>query len=82
MNMEYLLSARERIPNVPLLINVVARRVLQLNAGQRPMIKPESPNMQTVDMALLEISEGKLTAEINFAASPLDDGKDKVISLA
>lgn len=70
MNMNYLETAKERIPNVPLLINLVARRVRQLNQGQRPLIKPDAPNMPKMDLALKEIAEGKLTAEINYAPPP------------
>ena len=43
MNIEYLEQARERVPNIPLLINMISRRVRQLNAGQRPLIKPDKP---------------------------------------
>ena len=80
MNMEYLEKAKERIPNIPLLINVVARRVRQLNAGQRPMLKPDGPNMPMVDLALREVAEGKLTAEITFTPTPAVEA-DNVISL-
>lgn len=66
MNTKYLESAKDRIPNIPLLINVVARRVRQLNRGQRPLLKPDSLQMPHLDIALKEIAEGKLTAEIAF----------------
>ena len=59
-------EARVRIPSIPLLINVVSRRVRQLNAGMRPYVKPKSRTEERVDIALREISEGKLTAEIGF----------------
>jgi len=36
MNATYLEKAKERMPNIPLLVNVVSKRVRQLNAGQRP----------------------------------------------
>ena len=80
MTMEYLEKAKVRVPNIPLLINVVARRVRQLNAGQRPMLKPDSPNMPMVDLALREVAEGKLTAEINFTPAPPTEA-NSVISL-
>ncbi len=80
MNTDYLEKARERIPNVPLLINVVAKRVRQLNAGQRPMYKPERRDVQPMDIALREIAEGKLTAEINYTPPPAED-ENKVINL-
>lgn len=80
MNVSYLDSARKRIPNVPLLINVVARRVRQLNAGQRPLVKPDNANMQNADLALKEIAEGKLTAEIHYTPAPAAGG-DNVITI-
>ena len=56
-------KAQERMPNIPLLVNVVARRVRQLNAGQRPMVKPENQNTSNFELCLREIAEGKLAAE-------------------
>ncbi len=82
MNTNYLDGAKERIPNVPLLINVISRRVKQLNQGQRPMVKPDDMRMPNLDIALKEVSEGKLTAEMAFI--PADDtpvAEEKVISL-
>jgi len=67
VNPNYLELAKERISNVPLLINVVSRRVRQLNQGHRPLVKPDSPQMPNMDIALKEIAEGKLSAEISFA---------------
>ncbi len=66
MNTKHLEAAKDRIPNVPLLINVVARRVRQLIRGQRPLLKPDTPQTPFLDIALKEIAEGKLTAEIAF----------------
>jgi DNA-directed RNA polymerase subunit K/omega len=40
--------------------------VRQLNAGMRPYLKPLSQNEEKVDIALREIVEGKLTAEIGY----------------
>jgi len=81
MNISYLDQAKERVNNVPLLINMVSRRVRQLVAGQRPLIKPDNPNQPPMDIALKEIAEGKLTAEINFTAQPRPSSEDSVISL-
>ena len=81
MNISYLDQAKERVNNVPLLINMVSRRVRQLVAGQRPLIKPDSPSQPPMDIALKEIAEGKLTAEINFTAQPRPSSEDNVISL-
>lgn len=64
LNTVYLESAKARIGNVPVLINLVSRRVRQLNSGQRPLVKPDFPHMERLDIALKEIAEGKLEAEI------------------
>ncbi len=64
MNPTYLEKAKEQMPNIPLLVNVVSKRVRQLNAGQRPLIKPDTPDMDKLDLALKEVAEGKLTAEL------------------
>lgn len=70
MNPELLLLAKQRMPCVPLLVNVVSRRVRQLNAGMRPYVKPKDATEANVDIALREIAEGKLTAEIGFFEAP------------
>lgn len=70
MNTIYLEKAKSREPNVPRLINMVSRRVKQLIAGERPMVKPDHAHMEHMDLALKEIAEGKLTAEIIFSEKP------------
>lgn len=67
MNKDLLKTAQERIPNTAVLINAVSRRVRQLNSGDRPFLKP-FPNEEPEDLALREISDGKLTVEIDFSA--------------
>lgn len=67
MNIELLEQAKSRIPNVPVLINMVSKRVRQLNSGFRPYIKPLHPNEDKLDIALREIGEGKLIAEMEFS---------------
>jgi len=76
LNVTLLEKAKERVPSVPLLINMVSKRVQQLNAGFRPYVKPESANEDRLDTALREIAEGKLIAEIDFegAAAPKSIG--------
>ena len=74
MNQSYLEQAKERMPNTPLLINVVSKRVRQLIQGNRPLTKPDNVNMSNKDLALKEIAEGKLTAEISFV--PINKGPD------
>ena len=69
MNVELLEAAKARVPSVPILINMVSLRVKQLNSGFRPYVKPESPNEEKLDIALREIADGKLIAELDFAAT-------------
>lgn len=69
MNVELLMAAKSRIPSVPVLINMVSKRVRQLNAGYRPYVKPNSANEEKLDIALREIADGKLIAEMDFTAT-------------
>lgn len=80
MNISYLDQAKERVNNVPLLINMVSRRVRQLISGQRPLVKPDHPNQPPMEIALKEIAEGKLTAELGFVAPPRPTSSD-ILSL-
>lgn len=64
VNIEYLNKAKEKQPNIPLLINMVSRRVRQLNSGLRPLVKPDHPHMERMDIALKEIAEGLLECEM------------------
>ncbi len=73
MNPELVKSAKQRMPNVPLLINIVAKRVRQLNSGMPPYVRPKSRDEEKVDIALREIIEGKLTAEIDYAAAASEE---------
>jgi DNA-directed RNA polymerase subunit omega len=59
----YLEPAQQRIPCPELLINVVRRRVRQLVQGHRPLTQID-PRMDFSEIALKEISEGKLTYEL------------------
>lgn len=77
MNVELLNKAKTRVQSIPVLINMVSKRVRQLNAGFRLYIKPNSPNEEKIDIALREIVEGKLIAKIDFASSAVADD-DKV----
>lgn len=87
MNSYYLEQATERIPNKPVLINVIAQRVRHLNNGDRALVKPDGPYMEKIDIALKEVAEGKLNAEIGLSSAGRDTEKtveksgDKVISL-
>lgn len=76
MNANYLELAKQKVPNIPLLINIVSRRVRQLNQQARPMVKADTPQMSNMNIALKEIAEGKMSAEIAFAPTrkPTDSG--------
>jgi DNA-directed RNA polymerase subunit omega len=65
-------EASKVIPSQPVLINVVSKRVRQLNQGVRPLIVP-GPRMGLSDIALQEIIEGKLKYEP--ASEPEKNGK-------
>ena len=56
-------EAATKIPNVPLLVNVMSKRVRQLSAGHRPLIDA-GPRMGWADIALKEIIEGKIGYEM------------------
>lgn len=73
MNVELLELAKNRVSNVPVLINMVSKRVKQLNAGLRPYVKPLSLDEEKVDIALREISEGLLIAEMDFEATAREE---------
>ena len=66
MNIELLKKAHERVPSVPVLVNLVSKREKQLIAGEKPLIRPLSSDEDKVDTALREIAEGKLISEIDF----------------
>ena len=52
-------KAAEVIPDPQILINMVSKRVQQLNAGRAPLIDTV-PSMGVADIALTEIIEGKI----------------------
>ena len=81
MNAELIEKAKQKVTSVPLLINMVSRRVKQLNSGQRPLVKPDSPKQQAIDIALKEIAEGKLIAEMSFTAPPSPVQRDNILAL-
>lgn len=59
MNIALIEAAKERVPSVPVLVNMVSKRVRQLNSGDRPYVKPEVGE-EKADIALREIIEGKI----------------------
>ena len=73
LNADLLDRAKARVPSIPVLINMVSKRVKQLNSGFRPYVKPASPDEENVDIALREIADGALIAEMNFSTPPEDE---------
>ncbi len=63
MKSKYLEPAQQRIPNPELLVNVVSRRARQLAQGHRPLTQTDA-RMDFSEIALKEISEGKLAYEL------------------
>ena len=78
MNIEYLKKAHERIPSVPVLVNLISKREKQLIAGEKPLVMPLSSEEDKVDTALREVAEGKLISEIDFdAIARAEDAKTR-----
>lgn len=65
MKSELIEKASKVVNHPPLLINLVSRRVRQLNQGRAPLINVASygQRLGQGDVALLEIIEGKIGAE-------------------
>jgi len=63
MNPVLVKKALEQVPNPNILVNLVSRRVRQLNSGaggtSRPLV-PDIANLGAADIALREIIEGKI----------------------
>lgn len=68
MNPMLLEKARETVGNDKVLVNLVSRRVRQLNASSRPLVEVE-PGTGFIDIALKEIAEGKITPRPAEAAA-------------
>jgi len=63
MNPELVKKALEKVLNPYVLVNLVSRRVRQLNAGGRPLLVHDA-NLGVADIALLEIIEDKMSFEM------------------
>jgi DNA-directed RNA polymerase subunit omega len=59
MKAQYIDEASKMISEPQVLINMVSRRVRQLNAGNRPLIDVD-PGTGLADIALQEITQGKV----------------------
>ena len=78
MDSKLLKAAHEKIPSVPVLVNLISKRERELINGAKPLVKPESLDVDKCDIALREVAEGKLVAEIDFdAIAKAEDAKTK-----
>jgi DNA-directed RNA polymerase subunit omega len=67
LNAELTRKALEKVGNPNVLVNLVSRRVRQLNSGSGAMSRPlvaDTGNMGAADIALLEIIEDKVGFEL------------------
>ena len=91
MNAELLKKAHEKIPSVPVLVNLVSKRERELINGAKPLVNPNTLltdedraknrtglDVDKADIALAEVAQGKLIAEIDFdAIAKAEDAKTK-----
>lgn len=71
MNNQLLEEALKHVPNQQVLINIVSKRVRQLNQGSRPLV--DAPmRAGFADVALQEILEGKLAISLPAASDESD----------
>jgi len=67
LNAELTKKALEKVGNPNVLVNLISRRVRQLNSGAGGMSRPfvtEVGNLGVADIALMEIIEGKMGFEM------------------
>lgn len=60
MNAELVRQALEKVQEPAVLVNMISRRVRQLNAGARPLLR-DTGNLGVADIALLEIIEDRMS---------------------
>ena len=78
MNSELLKQAHEKVKSTPVLVNLVSKRTRELINGAKPLVRPESLDIDKCDIALQEIAEGKLIAEVDFdAIAKAEEAKTK-----
>ncbi len=77
MNNEYLAKAREKVPDAKTLIVLASKRARLLATGAPPMVRCKDENF--LDVALLEIAEGKLVA--SFEDKPQDDFMSEIAAV-
>ena len=67
MNAELAKKALEKVGNPNVLVNLISRRVRQLNSGSGKLGRPlmaDTGNLGAADIALLEITEDKMGFEM------------------
>jgi len=67
LNAELTKKALEKVGNPNVLVNLISRRVRQLNSGAGAISRPlvlEVGNMGAADIALTEIVEGKMSFDM------------------
>jgi len=67
MNNSYLERAKKVVTEPRILVVLAAKRSKQLALGARPTVKCKSENF--LDVALLEIAEGKIVQDTEFTES-------------
>jgi len=78
MNSELLKQAHEKIPSTPVLVNLISKRERELINGAKPLVRLDSLDVDKCDIALREVAEGKLIAEIDFdAIAKAEEAKTK-----
>ncbi len=91
MNAELLKKAHEKIASVPVLVNLISKRERELINGAKPLVNPttllteydiskgrSALDVDKCDIALAEVAEGRLIAEIDFdAIAKAEDAKTK-----
>ena len=91
MDSKLLKAAHEKIPSVPVLVNLISKRERELINGAKPLINPSTLlteedriknrsalDLDKCDIALAEVAAGKLIAEIDFdAIAKAEDAKTK-----
>ena len=91
MDSKLLKAAHEKIPSVPVLVNLISKREHELINGAKPLVNPSTLltdedrkknksalDVDKCDIALAEVAEGRLVAEIDFdAIAKAEDAKTK-----
>ncbi|MBO7683716.1 MAG: DNA-directed RNA polymerase subunit omega [Kiritimatiellae bacterium] len=78
MDANLLKAAHEKVPSVPVLVNLISKRERELINGAKPLVRPASLDVDKCDIALQEVAEGRLIAEIDFdAIAKAEDAKTK-----